>query len=147
MKITRRTFLAAAPLAAGAVLQFNGVALGQKADGGLFAIPDLTGDALSRLTWDSFLPFTNTDFTFGEGGNAVSLRLVDMKDARPAGRRYRKGQESFTLKFQGPFDRPLTDKTYRVNHFNLGDFDLFITNSGRVKRNQYYVAVFNRIVS
>ena len=147
MKLTRRKFLAAAPVAIGAVLQFNGVALGQKSGSGLFAIPDLSGDALSRLTWDSFLPFVNTDFTFGEGSNAVSLKLVEIKDSRPMGRRYRKGQESFTLKFQGPFDKPLTDRTYRINHFNLGDFDLFITDGGRVKREQYYIAVINRIVS
>lgn len=147
MKITRRKFLVAAPLAACAVLQFNGVALGQRADGGLFAIPDLTGDALSRLTWDSFLPFVNTDFTFGEGGNAVSLKLVEMTDTKPRGKRVRRGQESFILKFQGPFNKPLADTTYRVNHFNLGDFDLFITNGGRVKREQYYIAVINRIIS
>lgn len=147
MKLTRRNFLAAAPLAIGAVLQFNGVALGQKSGSGLFAIPVLTGDALSRLTWDSFLPFVNTDFTFGEGSNAVSLRLVDMTDTKPAGKRVRRGQESFVLKFQGPFNQPLTAKTYRVSHFNLGDFDLFITDGGRVKRQQYYTAVINRIVS
>jgi len=148
MNITRRKFLEAASLTIGGVLALKGGVAGQRMDrGGLFAIPDLTGDALSQLTWDSFLPFVNTDFTFGEGRNAVSLRLVDIKDARPTGRRYSKGQENFTLKFQGPFDRPLTDKTYQVNHFNLGDFEMFITNGGRVKRNQYYVAVFNRIVS
>lgn len=148
MKLTRRNFLAAAPLAIGAVLQFNGVAFGQKAiRGGLFTVPNLSGDALARLTWDSFLPFVNTDFTFGEGSNAVSLKLVELTDTKPAGKRVRRGQESFMLRFQGPFNRPLTDRTYSVNHFNLGDFELFITNGGRVKREQYYVAVINRIVS
>ncbi|MFM9905536.1 MAG: DUF6916 family protein [Pyrinomonadaceae bacterium] len=147
MKITRRTFLAATPLAIGAVLQFNGVALGQKVGRGGFAIPDLSQDALSRLTWASFYPFINTDFTFGEGGNAVSLKLVDMTDTKRVGKRVRKGQESFILKFQGPFDKVLAGKTYQVNHFNLGDFDLFITDGGRVKREQYYVAVINRVVS
>jgi len=147
MKITRRKFLAATPLAVGAVLQLNGTASAQKLGRGSVRLPDMSGDPLWRLTWDSFLPFTNTEFTFGQGGNAVSLTLVDMTDTRPAGRKFGKGQECFELKFQGPYDEPLKQGSYKVNHFNLGDFDLFITDGGRVKRQQYYVAIINRLVS
>jgi len=105
------------------------------------------GDALARLSWDSFLPFVNTDFTFGEGSNAVSMKLVDMTDTKPVRTRVRKGQECFILKFHGPFDKVLKQGTFRVNHFNLGDFDLFITDGGRLKRNQFYTAVINRIIN
>lgn len=147
MKISRRNFLAAAPLAIGAILQFNGTTLGQSAGRGLFAIPKGAADGLSRLSWSSFYPFQYTDFTFGHGGNAVSLKLIGMKDTKPEGMRVGKGQECFVLRFQGPFDRPLPQGTYEVNHFNLGDFDLFITDGGRVKRDQTYIAVVNRIVS
>ena len=54
--------------------------------------------------------------------------------------------ENFVMKFQGPFDQVLEQGTYKVSHFRLGDFDLFITNGGRVGKEQYYVAVINRIV-
>lgn len=147
MKITRRNFLAAAPLAIGAILKFNGTAAGQTRGKGLFIVPDSAGDALARLSWDSFLPFVNTDFTFGEGSNAVSMKLVDMTDTKPVRTRVRKGQECFILKFHGPFDKVLKQGTFRVNHFNLGDFDLFITDGGRLKRNQFYTAVINRIIN
>lgn len=149
MRLTRRKFLVTGPLAAGAVLQLNGVALGQRKNIGLFQVPDLTGDALSRLTWDSFYPFIHTDFTFGQGANSVSLKLVSMHDSRLPGQKSgrSRGKECFVLKFQGPFDRPLKQGTYRVDHFNLGDFDLFITDGGLNKREQYYTAVVNRIVS
>ena len=144
MKITRRTFLGTAPILAGAALHFQGVALGQsKTRSGLFPVPAVN-DALAQLSWESFLPFIGTDFTFGQGGNAVSLKFADMKDSIGAHNVRRRGGENFVLKFQGPFDRVLRDGTYQVNHFRLGDFELFITNGGKVRREQYYIAVINR---
>lgn len=142
MEISRRKFILAAPIVAGAVLQFSGVAAGQSAAP---MRPVAVADRLSRLSWDSFYPFIHTDFTFGQGGNAVSLKLVSMTDTKPAGFSGGPGHECFVMRFLGPFDRPLKEGTYRVNHFNLGDFDLFITDGGRVKREQYYTAVINRI--
>ena len=47
-------------------------------------------DSLATLGWDAFLPYVNTDFTFGEGLNAVVLRLVDIKDSRPFGSKARR---------------------------------------------------------
>ena len=75
MKLSRRKFLAAAPLVAGVLTQFNRNTYGQ----GPAAITstELEVDELARLSWDSFYPFINTDFTFGAGYNAVSLKLVD----------------------------------------------------------------------
>jgi hypothetical protein len=51
------------------------------------------------------------------------------------------------MRFQGPYDNVLSQNTYSVNHFNLGDFDLFITDGGRKGREQYYTAVINRLIS
>ena len=143
-KISRRNFLGAVPVVAGAVLQFNGIAMGQKPERVAKAILEV--DALARLTWDSFYPFIYTDFTFGRGYNAVSLKLVAMTDSQPVGRKRKNAsQENFVMKFQGPYNQLLEQGTYQVNHFNLGDFDLFITNGGRVRREQYYIAVINRV--
>ncbi len=140
MKITRRKFLSAIPVVAGTVLRLN-VRASDLDDG----LPPLPNDVLVNLGWDSFYPFITTDFTFGTGRSAVSLKLISMENTAPANLRPKAGQECFTLKFQGPFNRPLTQNTYRVNHFNLGDFGLFITNGGRRRREQYYIAVINRI--
>jgi len=151
-KVSRRKFLGSAAVAAGAALALNGSAFGQNVGYGLFAIPKTAGDALSRLGWDSFLPFVNTDFDFytaGRGGNSIALRLVDMKDSRPLRSIARsKGQENFVLKFTSYESLPLGDATYSVNHFNLGNFDLFVTNGGRNKRDGQqiiYTAVINRV--
>jgi hypothetical protein len=144
MNVSRRKFLAAAPIAAAAILQFKGVGFGQSVSRDR---PSVIGqDALSRLTWDSFYPYITTDFTFGVGQNAVRMTLTGMTDTRPNGVRVRKGQECFVMKFQGPYYQPLTQGIYQVNHFALGDFDLFITDGGRVGKKRYYVAVINRVV-
>ena len=143
MNISRRKFLLATPVVAGALL-LNRNVLGQGPE--IIGSSDLEIDELARLSWDSFYPFINTDFTFGAGYNAVSLKLVNMTDSRPLRLRKKSGQENFVMRFQGPRDPVLSQNTYRVNHFNLGDFDLFITNGGRVRREQFYSAVINRVV-
>ena len=139
---TRRKFIGTAALA-GAVIAGGNNVIGQIAS---IRTTGVGRDALSKLGWDAFLPFVNTDFTFGEGQNAVVLRLVDIKDSRPLTSRARKvGQENFVLKFTGPGRLPLKDGTYRVNHFNLGDFDIFITTAGQKGRLNIYTAVINRV--
>jgi hypothetical protein len=143
-KVTRRKFIGTA-VTAGAVVASGSNVIGQIAS---IATTGVGKDSLSKLGWDAFLPFVNTDFTFGQGENAVVLRLVDIKDSRPLGSKAHKlGQENFTLKFTGPGRSPLKDGTYSVNHFNLGDFDLFITAAGQQGRLNVYTAVINRVTT
>ncbi|MBV9241178.1 MAG: hypothetical protein JO314_04135 [Acidobacteria bacterium] len=140
--VTRRKFIGTA-MAAGAIVASGGQALAQIAS---IATKGVGKDSLSKLGWDAFLPFVNTDFTFGEGTNAVVLRLVSINDSRPFGSKARSsGQENFVLTFTGPGRSPLKEGTYRVNHFNLGDFDLFIAPAGPRGRLNAYTAVINRV--
>ena len=148
MKISRRKFIGAAPVVAGAILGLQNVGFGQKA-GPPQIMPPTGIDPLSRLTWRSFYPYQNTEFTFRSGGVDVPLVLESMVDTKPQNLeriRVKKG-ECFVLKFIGPGKLPLRQGTYDVNHFILGDFRLFITEGGQVKRNNYYIAVINRITS
>ena len=138
MNISRRKFLGAAPVLTGAVLSLRTSLFGQSAAG---------SDALSELNWDSFYPFIGTDFTFGRGGNAASLKLISMRESAPEGTKGANQKKCFVMRFQGPYDNVLTQNTYSVNHFNLGDFDLFITDGGTKGREQYYTAVINRLIS
>ncbi len=143
-KVTRRKFIGTA-VAASAVVASGDNVIGQIAT---IATDGLGKDSLSKLGWDAFLPFVNTDFTFGQGLNAVVLRLVDISDSRPLGSKARKaGQENFVLKFTGPGRSPLKSGTYAVNHFNLGDFSLFITAAGQRGRLNVYTAVINRVTT
>lgn len=150
MNISRRKFIEAAPLVAGAVLGLKNLAFGQRAAsrGGLFAIP-AGADSLSKLSWASFYPYQNTEFLFHSDGRDVPLVLESMVDTKPLNleRINVKKGETFILRFTGPGKMPLKQGTYNVNHFMLGDFQLFITEGGQAKRNNYYIAVFNRVVS
>ena len=147
MKITRRKFLETVPIAVGVAMTARGVVSGQRMGsvpvGGVIG----SGDTLSRLTWDSFYPYVNTDFTFtGNGSKSVSLRLTNMTDTKPADLKLRPGQECFVLTFTGLAARPLTQDKYSIDHFALGGFELFITTAGKTGRSQRYDAVVNRIV-
>lgn len=146
MKVSRRKFLAATPLAVAAVLPVRGVGLtglspilSYKTDG---------GDPLARLTWDSFYPYITTNFRFsGADGNAVDVQLTQMDDTRPRDYKPRgDGEECFALTFSGPLRRPLKQDVYSVEHFALGGFNLLITVLGSKNRRNYYEAVINRIV-
>jgi hypothetical protein len=134
MKLTRRNFIAAAPVAAGAILHLEALAQAEPGP-----------DNLSKLGWASFLPFVGTDFSFGGiGVPEAILRLTDIEDTRPPGPMRRRSGECFVLTFSGPTNVPLVQGTYEVNHFNIGDFNLFISVGRRTADKISYYAVINR---
>ena len=145
-KLSRRKFLGSAVAVAGLAAAFDGNVLGQASVFGGGVAP---ADSLSRLGWDSFLPYVNTDFAFYSPASrrrSTLLRLVEMTDSRPVRSRSRKaGQENFVLKFTSAKELPFEDRTYSVNHFNLGDFDMFVTFAGRDGERSVYTAVINRV--
>lgn len=142
MKISRRKFLSAAPIAAGAVLCLGGTGIGQTLARGSRS----GSDTLSQLSWGSFYTYVGTTFTFRDGsGNVVDLRLAEMTDHMAAG----KGNlnlrgEAFSLVFSGPAGSPLRQDVYSVEHFALGSFSLLITEGATIKRRKSYEAVINR---
>ena len=148
MRITRRKFLETTTLAGAAALQLNGTAAGQKARRRGVVGAD-SADQLSRLTWASFYPYINTSFQFTDkDGREVALSLTGMTDTKPADfKAASPGEECFAMTFSGPARGRLTQDTYSVSHFALGNFSLFITDGGSGKRNSIYTAVINRIVS
>lgn len=146
MKVSRRKFLAATPLALGAILPTSGLAFGKAAS--VFGFKTDGGDVLSRLTWDSFYPYITTNFRFsGADGNTVDLLLTRMDDTRPRGYQPSgNGDECFALTFSGPLRKSLRQEVYSVEHFALGSFKLLITVLESKNRRNYYEAVINRIV-
>lgn len=144
MKVSRRKFLAATPLAIGLSLPVKGLALGKTV--AFMGLKD-DGDSLARLTWDSFYPYITTDFTFCDaGGNSVDLKLTQMEDTRPRGYEPKgNGEECFTLTFDGPLRQRLKQDVYSVEHFALGSFTLLITSQGSRNKRNFYEAVINRI--
>jgi len=140
--ITRRKFIGAAAATAGATLALKSTALGKLTSSS-------ARSRLAQLDWAAFSKFQNTAFTFSKPGVApVTLTLATIEDSRPAKKRtWKAGQECFVLHFTGAPRLELPQSTYSVNHFMLGNFDLFITEGRRTGRVRTFFAVINRVTS
>ena len=95
-----------------------------------------------KLSKAFFSDALNTHFHLQpDTGESVDLELIELKDgyALP-------GQEQFSLKFRGPGQAILPQKTYRMDHDRIGPFDLFIVPIGRDEDALYFEAIFNRSI-
>jgi hypothetical protein len=91
----------------------------------------------------TFLPYLNTLFSIHVSSSKVlTATLVSVDDIGPVPDKEVSGRESFSLKFRGT--ETLKQNTYRIQHQDLGSFDLFLV-SGTSKKNIYYTAIINRL--
>jgi hypothetical protein len=145
MKISRRKFLGVASASAGVALGLNKGVLGQTS----IMPPVFDGGALGRMNFLSFYQYMNTEFLFlNKDRIQVPLRLVAVDDVRPIEKqKWDEGSENFVLQFIGPKRYDLKQGSYRVEHFALKEFDLFITEGGSTNAGNIFVAVINRVNS
>lgn len=95
-----------------------------------------------HLTMDSFLAQLHTKFRVSvEPEQTVELELVEVQPHGDV-----PGQaERFSALFRGPLDRFLPQRTYRMEHAESGDADIFIVPIRKDGAGIYYEAVFNRM--
>jgi hypothetical protein len=102
---------------------------------------------LENLTREAFLPFVGTDFhVASDEGQRVALRLVEtVALGRKPPRLVRPGQREFgfSLRFAGPLDPFLPQRTRPVSHPGLGSYEIFLVPIGRSEDGFEYEAVFN----
>ena len=99
--------------------------------------------APEQLTLARFQSTLQTTFRVQCGAEpAVGLVLVEATGGRKqaAGG----GDESFSIVFEGPADRPLPQRIYSLEHDTMGRFDLFMVPVGQKESAIQYQAVFNR---
>jgi len=84
----------------------------------------------------------NTSFRmhYGDTQNA-ELKLIGVTDVGSSER-----QNQFSIIFLGPYEAPISQGIYRVEHEALGDLDLFLVPIGRDKEGVRYEAIFNRVL-
>ena len=117
------------------------LALGQKP-----GVPSPTasaGDVLSRLKQEDFVRYLNTSFSI-----RISTRIVwkvDLYKVTENKAGTLQGLHNFSIFFRGSHDNPLRQNTYRFEHPQLGNFDLFIGPAGTSGNLKQYEAVFNRL--
>lgn len=78
-----------------------------------------------------------------EDGPAVELEMIRATDT---GTNMEAGQEQFSIVFRGPGDVFLNQRTYRMEHPQMGVFDLFLVPIKRDQDGFYYEACFARMV-
>jgi len=135
---TRRKFLRDCSLVTGAVALVPATVLAQQ------PVSPIPVSALPGFA--QFFEHVNTPFDLQAGAHTIRLRLVAahvLATASPAAPDA--GNEKFSLHFQGPAGRPLTQDTYELAHPRLGRLALFIVPVGLPDSAQrHYEAVFNR---
>jgi hypothetical protein len=101
---------------------------------------------LFKLSMAKFQESLRTTFTFQTPAfGPLELELIDVSDQRPAFARRAEtsDRECFSLLFQGPPDKPLTQDTYAIEHKELGKFQLFIVPT---RKQGNYIAIINRLL-
>lgn len=103
---------------------------------------------VTRHTWLTYDLFADRvgeafDVTLQEGPD-ISLELVDATESAEPGGPGPDGQErqQFSLVFRGPATLALTQATYRLDHAELGELDLFLVPIGRDSEGVRYEAAF-----
>jgi len=97
---------------------------------------------LEQLTRESFSGQLNTKFRLSpEPGKMIELELIEIVDSGETA-----GQaERFSLHFRGPLDYLFPQRTYRMEHEELGQMEIFIVPIRKDDQGFYYEAVFNRV--
>lgn len=100
---------------------------------------------LESLNEEMFARQLHTKFLlYPEPERTVELELIEVSgDAQQK----RGGGEHFSLIFRGPGDAFLPQSTYRMEHDEMGAFDLFIVPVGKDNQGFQYQAIFNRLAS
>ncbi|HEX8650772.1 MAG TPA: hypothetical protein VF708_08015 [Pyrinomonadaceae bacterium] len=95
---------------------------------------------IEKFTLDTFTPHLNSTFRIKQGDTvALELQLVGTTDVGTTPR-----QIQFSIVFRGPQNPYLVQSIYRLEHDQLGAFDLFLVPIKRDQEGMHYEAIFNR---
>jgi hypothetical protein len=95
----------------------------------------------AELTEKEFSKHVNTKFRVVDE-EPVELELTEIKSYSSQAHE-QTGLERFSAFFRGPADRYLMQKTYSIEHEQMGAFDLFLVPLSRDESGFRYEAVFN----
>ena len=93
------------------------------------------------LTEAEFSKHVNTKFRV-VNEQPIELELTEVKGYLSKAHE-QTGMERFSAFFRGPADRYLMQKTYSIEHEQMGAFDLFLVPLSRDESGFRYEAVFN----
>ena len=95
-----------------------------------------------RVEHAQFLENLNSSFRLLlEDGGSQELQLIEVSELKKMSR-----QEMFSVVFRAQSNEVLAQKTHRLDHDRLGDFEIFLVPIGRDEQGVSYEAVFNRML-
>ncbi|HEX8473262.1 MAG TPA: hypothetical protein VF666_04460 [Pyrinomonadaceae bacterium] len=98
-----------------------------------------------NLTRETFAPLLHTKFRLHfDETQSVEVELVEVsaEDFPQV-----EGMERFTLVFHIPVKQPIPQRTYQMEHVQIGTFAIFIVPIGHDAEGFRYEAVFNRLAA
>ena len=110
-------------------------------------IIELTFEDLSERIGQTFNVKPNPDFQ--DNFKPFAIKLIEVSDKRAKYGQFREDFIPFSLLFQGSKDRLLPQRIHRLEHSELGEFDVFLTpvlHGGAHSSQQdffYYESIFN----
>lgn len=97
---------------------------------------------VDKLEKAMFSENLNTKFhIYPEGAEALEAELIDLTEVNISPR-----QEQFSILFRGPLNIFLQQGIYKMEHDQIGKFDLFLVPIRQDQDGYYYEAVFNRLI-
>jgi hypothetical protein len=97
----------------------------------------------ASLTEKEFSQHVNTKFRANlNADNGVDLELVEVKGYMSK-HNEQTGMERFSVYFQGPGEPYLPQKSYTVQHDQMGEFEIFIVPIAKTDAGFRYESVFN----
>jgi hypothetical protein len=95
---------------------------------------------LETFTLETFAGRVNSTFRLAQDSSEpVELELVEANDVGSTPR-----QTQFSIVFRGPHNPLLAQSIYRIEHDEMGTFDLFLVPIKKDQAGTYYEAIFNR---
>ncbi len=95
-----------------------------------------------KLSHAGFAEQLNSKFCLRLEDREIELELSEVSELKVT-----PGQEVFSLVFHGPATLVLPQQSYRMEHDQMGAFDILIVPIRRDDKGVYYEAVFNRLVA
>jgi len=116
----------------------------------LFKVPiESQADQLNSFTEEAFVSHLNTTFRiYTSSLTVINIKLIEVRRWEPASSvnaAKTTNMVAFGLMFRGPRRRPFESGTYRVEHDQMGTFQLFINPVNDHKKERRYESVFNRL--
>jgi hypothetical protein len=137
MSISRRRFLgSAAVVSAALVLKPGTFVFGQNSPWSKTSsntLSNTSSNPFRSYSREMFEPYVGDVFRVRAGKQVVDLKLVALEESQPVSPGITTGNiartDCFSLRFEASRRLPATAKIHKLNHSQLGSFDLFMAHS------------------